>query len=531
MGLLGFLSNVPEAIRETAHQHKVRVLTEENRRMYEIAEQETTHALLEWELNRVTDIQRFVQRDEDESDWMLTGPNANKNIIWTEEYRRELVQKARQQAITRVYAKSVLRNLCKYVLGSGIVVTLGEEDSPSQKWWDTYAKDSRFVRTVSEMLLRTFRDGECLIVWRNSPMVGLRFLDPLRIKEPDEKAIRFYDKQFGEHSYGIHHDPEDYETVYGYWFATEKDGTTTWQYLDASQVEFIRINCDADQLRGRPHLEPMIDEIEMARKFSRDRGAVHHTQSLFALHKKIRGAVSGQLPKALPTRSVATEDTNRTIREGISRPGSIITTNDSVELLPLSPNVHAADAANDKRGITLDIAAGAGLAEFQISADASNANYASTLVAEAPAVKEIEEWQRFFGEILERIVGRIVNESQRTGFATVGDAEVKIAWPPVVTRNEEQTANANQKAIQDAYMSRRTAAERLDLDYDDEKERIEEERRDLVDDGLNAALKQATQGPLADIMKTMNGDKDDDNDSADRGGSKGRTESPERRVK
>jgi hypothetical protein len=37
-----------------------------------------------------------------------------------------------------------------------------------------------------------------------------------------------------------------------------------------------------------------------------------------------------------------------------------------------------------------------GLPEFMITGDASNGNYASTMIAEGPGEREIEDWQDFF---------------------------------------------------------------------------------------------------------------------------------------
>src|SRR5262245_51043752 len=66
------------------------------------------------------------------------------------------------------------------------------------------------------------------------------------------------------------------------------------------------------------------------------------------------------------------------------QPGSIIDTQ-GFDLEYLSPNTHFDDASLLGRTILLSIAAGTGLPEFMLSADASNANYASTLAAEGPA--------------------------------------------------------------------------------------------------------------------------------------------------
>jgi hypothetical protein len=84
------------------------------------------------------------------------------------------------------------------------------------------------------------------------------------------------------------------------------------------------------------------------------------------------------------------------------KPGSVITAN-GFDYKMLSPNLDAKDSAEDGRRLKLDIAAGLGLSELHVSADASNGNYASLSVAETPAIMTIKSWQRFFMRVYAKI--------------------------------------------------------------------------------------------------------------------------------
>ncbi len=53
--------------------------------------------------------------------------------------------------------------------------------------------------------------------------------------------------------------------------------------------------------------------------------------------------------------------------------------------------------------LLLGVAAGVGLPEFMLTSDASNANYASTMVAEGPAVKLFQSEQQFFAREFTRL--------------------------------------------------------------------------------------------------------------------------------
>lgn len=136
-----------------------------------------------------------------------------------------------------------------------------------------------------------------------------------------------------------------------------------------------------------------------------------------------------------------------------------------------------------------------GLPEYIIRADASNANFSSSMVSENPFVKSMESWQDFFGKYFELIYAKVIQEGIDFGIIpakserTVTDPETGEAtdktetvdtsldsetnFPPLVHRDILDETKAIQLHIADRLVSRQTASEKLGYDYDVEQQRIE----------------------------------------------------------
>jgi hypothetical protein len=120
--------------------------------------------------------------------------------------------------------------------------------------------------------------------------------------------------------------------------------------------------------------------------------------------------------------------------------------------------------------------------EYLISADASNANYSSTLVAESPFVKYCEHQQEFYASKFKCLIwkalklyhdlGRLPDVSWAT-FEAALDIDVNYASP--ASRDGLEQANENQILCQNGLLSKRTWATNAGLDYDEEQRNIEQD--------------------------------------------------------
>ena len=113
--------------------------------------------------------------------------------------------------------------------------------------------------------------------------------------------------------------------------------------------------------------------------------------------------------------------------------------------------------------------------EFMLSSDASNANYASTMVAEGPAVKMFERLQHeMLGddvELLWRVV-RHAAASDRVSAEALTAVEIHGIPPRLAVRDRLKDAQADQILLRAGAMSSQTMAMRHGLDPEQERRLI-----------------------------------------------------------
>ncbi len=105
--------------------------------------------------------------------------------------------------------------------------------------------------------------------------------------------------------------------------------------------------------------------------------------------------------------------------------------------------------------------------EFMLSSDASNANYASTMVAEGPAVKMFERLQHDMLtddiELLWRVIHHAI-DSGRLPAEVVTAVEIRGIPPRLAVRDRLKDAQADQILVRNGAMSAATMALRHGLE-------------------------------------------------------------------
>jgi hypothetical protein len=122
------------------------------------------------------------------------------------------------------------------------------------------------------------------------------------------------------------------------------------------------------------------------------------------------------------------------------------------------------------------IAARLVMPEFMLTSDASNANFASTMVAEGPAVKNFQrlQWDEIFYD-LELIWDALyyAAESGLLDAALLDRIDVIAEAPIVQTRDRFKDAQTAQLLASLGWLSPQTGAAMFDLDYQQEQANIE----------------------------------------------------------
>ena len=425
-----------------------------------------------------------------------------------------LRQSARRAAMKSPHMKGYLGSLGRFVVGVGPSFTaqLGEGKEDAQKaideWWAMFGKINRWSDLEDEIPHRTWRDGEVFtrffVQESEGPpedwepdMVRLAALHPkeefnaddlepaeipqgmtiIRLIPPEQ--IQEGDTGF---SHGIVTSKVDVVTVLAYLWHTP-DGKALQEIISAKDVQHIKINVDQDVKRGRSQLETILKRNKQYEDWLGYRILLNLVRSAVVLVKKITGATATQVASIKNKWASERADNTRTNATQMLKPGSTVHATEGIEYDMLSPNLQASDAQHDGRSILLSEAAATGMPEYIFTGDSSNSNFASTMVSEAPAVKEFQRWQDFFEPYFIEIYRRVmVNgaEAEQIKGLEKEEAEtmpITMEWPELISRNELDHTKANQLRQAAGVLSRETWAKEDGRDWATERDLIDKERQ------------------------------------------------------
>ena len=347
------------------------------------------------------------------------GPRGTPDGLTVEQTRAA----ARELAAGNPYAKNALRVLEAYVVGPGATLSharrpAGDTDSrtgdiapfpgdkPLRGAWGRFWEANAPHVTLNELASRVWRDGECFVrlFVRPGDVPAARFLDPEEIGPTRERPG----------SRGILVDPADAVTPVAYLRVDPETGEHV-ETIPAAEVLHVKAGADDCEGRGVSVLAPLIGPLTRHAEWLETELTARRVQASVVLWRRVKGG-TGALGAYGETHDAAGGDlaAARAGRRTFA-PGSILTTPDTTDLEFLAPKSSFAEASQIGRALLLGAAAGVGLPEFMLTADASNANYASTMAAEGPAVKRFAAEQRFFAAALARLWAMLAADAVRRG--------------------------------------------------------------------------------------------------------------------
>lgn len=168
-----------------------------------------------------------------------------------------------------------------------------------------------------------------------------------------------------------------------------------------------------------------------------------------------------------------------------------------------------------RRALLLIVAAGVGFAEFML-ADGSNSNLASSKTQQLPVIKKFEDRQEVWSHNLMMMFQFALMIKATIGNA--GDLRIerdregdmipfagRVEFPAISQDKDLEVAQTNKLAIEDGYMSKRTAAARLNIDIDrqiqesmNDVDRLKQLQDMMIEAGL---MLDPTQPSPADQLK------------------------------
>jgi len=397
----------------------------------------------------------YFDRDMLAAGQRRTGPEAARKRVGLGKAREESRDFARNNA----HARNIVVQTVNFTVGGGFGISF--EDEAIAKQWKEDAAALKWWQRRREIMRRIPRDGESILRRFGSRKdrqngVDLRFVEPGRIKTPDGK-----DKSNGVIDgvkVAVSDGKLDTETVEGYYI----DG----EFVDAAEVFAFRDPfCDSNEVRGWPLLYDAIPIIDRYERWVNVRAILNEARASITLFRKHKRTTPAQLQKFADDVKAGTftRPDQQSQRYALKpMPGTTFDHTDDVEYEYKSPNVDARDVRWDGRAMRLLIAAFFSMPEYWVTADASNANLASTRVAENPGIQAMISWQDFmgaqFGEFLNWWFGKPV--------------EARFVFPNLVLRQAKDEVQALSVEHDHGIISRQTWQERRRYDPAAERERI-----------------------------------------------------------
>ena len=380
----------------------------------------------------------------------------------------------RSLATTNEFAINGHENRISYIVGAGhsyrAAVCKGIDASADlamqvQKLLDGFAQENRWHLRQQEIVRRVDRDGEAFLRFfvDSGGTTRIRFIEPDQVFTPPALA--------GDPaaSFGIRTEPDDVESVAGFYV----DG----EFVDAGNVQHRRANVDFNVKRGLPLYLPVRKNLRRAERLLRNMSIVAEIQSAIALIRKHRGASRSGIEQFVAANSVAGVSDpgyspGRTRYFSQYGPGTILDAPAGMEYDFPARGLDASSFVAVLQAELRAIAARLVMPEFMFTSDASNANYASTLVAEGPAVKMFERLQADMIEQDRAVMWRVIDNAVVAGRLPpeVHDIiHLQITPPSLHVRDQLQQAQVDRIAFNHGILSPQTWSQHLGLDYDQEQ--------------------------------------------------------------
>lgn len=419
----------------------------------------------------------------------------------TETEHAEIRGIARFIADTDEVGIGALENLTNYIIGTGFTYratpkegyeeTAKELAAVCQKVIDQFIETNGWEGDLErELFKRLRRDGEFFArVYAREGKIEVDELEPDFITEPanpraieDWLGVPAYDW-----SYGIPSDlnrPKQRHGFFCVYFGERQD----WEFYHPQEVIHAKVNVDRVVKRGLSDFYAVYQDLERCAKVVGNtlQGAAIQAAIAFIIEHApgVGGAqITGAANAAKETTYNRAKLGGGTESTRVERflPGT-------VKRIPNGHKYHPGPMGTPQGSNFIDVAqAGLRLAgirwtmpEYMISGDASNANYASTMVSESPFVKSAESQQAFVKRKFAKIFWAVLSLANRSGALQrfgVSAAEltqlieINITAPEIATRDEAAEDGRREIQKRNGVLSARTWAEQSDLDYDVEVQR------------------------------------------------------------
>lgn len=414
---------------------------------------------------------------DDGDGWLPIGSvvgGGGRATVLGETEHRAIREECRMLAATNEYAINGHENRISYLVGPGhtyrATIKKGRDVSPDaaagvQQVLDEFIVANHWHRRQQEIVRRYDRDGEVFLRFftADDGTSRVRFVEPGQVATPASMAAD------PACSFGIRTEPADVESPLAYFI----DGVS----VDAEEIQHRKANVDANVKRGLPLFFPVRKNLRRAEKLLRNMSAVAEIQSAIALIRKhqngTRTGVQQFVANQPESTTVASAGRSATLRR--FGPGTILDAHGGIEYDFPAAGLDAGNFVAILQAELRAIASRLVMPEFMLTSDASNGNYASTLVAEGPAMRMFARLQAELVcddlQVMWRVI-RAAVAAGRLGGEVLETIEVQATPPSLAVRDQVKEATVQRIAFESGILSPQTWSQRQGLDYDQEQMNI-----------------------------------------------------------
>ena len=267
---------------------------------------------------------------------------------------------------------------------------------------DIFREYNGMVDVENEIVYRLHVDGEVFI--RKFPqangMLVIRFIEP--------ELVRGYATDIGspKDSFGIICEEDDINSVLGYQVILKPTESREPTFIPADEIIHIKIGTNSNAKRGLTTFYPVFQNLTNCEDILASTVTMAKARAKIAMIRKVNNVAPDSMASLVDSQIDATlggsNNMGATENIGLERfgYGSIITAPANIDYEFPGANVDAAGLIQVLQANLRSLATRFGISETLMSGDASNNNYSSALIAEAPARRTFERWQGIVGRSL-----------------------------------------------------------------------------------------------------------------------------------
>lgn len=443
-------------------------------------------------LDNIVDCRGAYIDDVTNEQWIpISGFSADDRFIVPFRNEMELSiirQTARIQHWRNPYAKNILNSIVNFVAGTGhkyncvvadTVDYANKNDAENcvnrtKKFLDRLFKINCWPKRQKEIALRNHRDGETFIRLfpQDNGYTKFRYVEPAFIRTPTGIGDSLEDVTT---NFGIRTEDADVETIISYWVHNGINDTNP-EEVPACEIQHRKRNADSTQKRGLSSLYCPKDNLEAASRTLRNMASMVDIQSAIGMIRTHENATKGDIVSFATNGSTFSRNdaiSGENVRYKKNRPAQVVDAKPGTKYefpsINVDPSAPVAVVAAECRAV----ASSHSLPEYMVGSDASNANYASTMVAENPGVKFFESDQADTVEEDLEIIWAAIDHAIDCGIlpADVRDyVEIQVNPPKLISRDDYREAQTDQVYTQIGVKSLQTITQGLGLEYDQEQQ-------------------------------------------------------------